>query len=233
MFTCEESPRSAPSPPSPAAPRRREGSCPAAVRDPQFHSAGPGLPVAVIIAIELVASLGRAFAMRGATHLLGLELHQQLRRKANHLAQKTGLLNHQQGHDHTPLRDSHLFPDMIDVATPPRRAERFPRAASIRIALPSDRPATSRFKQAFSRSRSFNRRTRSIFRPHITCATDSSLLGDVDPPARIRNRHALRQNNHSLTQLADDLFRLVISRHHSPPSCQNLKQIPDHSEGNR
>ena len=76
--------------------------------------------------------------MRRATHLLGLELHQQLRRKANHLAQKTGLLNHQQGHDHTPLRDSHLFHDVIDAAPAPQGAQKFPRAASVRIGLSSD-----------------------------------------------------------------------------------------------
>ncbi|MCZ8085412.1 MAG: hypothetical protein O9289_19605, partial [Rhodobacteraceae bacterium] len=44
---------------------------------------------------------------------------------------------------------------------------------------------------------------------------------------------ALRQHDLRFTQLADDLFRLVLPRHSIPPSWQNLKQILGHSEGGR
>src|SRR3546814_1355648 len=40
------------------------------------------------------------------------------------------------------------------------------------------------------------------------------LLGDRDPPTRIRCRPAPRQHDLSLTQLADNLFRLEIGRAH-------------------
>ena len=44
---------------------------------------------------------------------------------------------------------------------------------------------------------------------------------------------ALCKNDLRLAQLAYDLFRLVMPRHHVPPPGQNLKRIPDHSEGGR
>ena len=75
-------------------PRLQEGgevAAPPQLRDPQLDSAGAGLPVAVAIAVALVAPFGGALAMRRTTELLGLEFHQPLRRKADHLAQKTGV----------------------------------------------------------------------------------------------------------------------------------------------
>src|SRR3546814_12558827 len=44
------------------------------------------------------------------------------------------------------------------------------------------------------------------------------LLGDRDPPTRIRCRPAPRQHDLSLTQLADNLFRLVPLAHSQTPS---------------
>src|SRR3546814_9727907 len=43
------------------------------------------------------------------------------------------------------------------------------------------------------------------------------LLGDRDPPTRIRCRPALRQHDLSLTQLADNLFRQIGRAHVCTP----------------
>ena len=56
--------------------------------DAQLNGACPGLPVAVTVAIALVAPLLRALAVTGAAQLLGLKLHQTVGGKADHLAQE-------------------------------------------------------------------------------------------------------------------------------------------------
>ena len=59
--------------------------------DPQFDGAGPGLPVAVAVAVALHQAVGAALAMGGAGHLAHLQLHQALRGEADHLAQERGV----------------------------------------------------------------------------------------------------------------------------------------------
>ena len=49
---------------------------------------GPGLPVAIAIAVALVGPALAALAVAGAAQGVGLQLHQALRGKANHLAQQ-------------------------------------------------------------------------------------------------------------------------------------------------
>ena len=60
------------------------------------------------------------------------------------------------------------------------------------------------------------------------------LLADRDPPTRFRSRCPLRQNDLRLTQLANNLLRLVLLRWHSQsPSWSKITLILDHSEGGR
>ena len=61
------------------------------LRDPQLDGSGPGLPIAIAVAVALVGSGLAAFAVPGATQRLGLQCHQSLRGKADHLAQQTGV----------------------------------------------------------------------------------------------------------------------------------------------
>lgn len=56
-------------------------------RDPQRDGPGPGLPVALTVAVALRQPVGTALAMRGASHLAYLKLHQPLRGKPEHLAE--------------------------------------------------------------------------------------------------------------------------------------------------
>ncbi len=57
----------------------------------QLDRAPPGGVGAVTVAIALVEPLNRALARGGAAPRLGLQRHQPLGGKANHLAQKTGV----------------------------------------------------------------------------------------------------------------------------------------------
>lgn len=50
-----------------------------------------------------------------------------------------------------------LFNSAIDTTAPARGRQKFPEAASFKIALSSSASAKSRFSRAFSRSRSFSR----------------------------------------------------------------------------
>ena len=58
------------------------------LRDPQLDGSGPGLPVAVAIAVALIDPALAALAVTGAAQGLGLQLHQPLGGKADHLAQQ-------------------------------------------------------------------------------------------------------------------------------------------------
>lgn len=60
-----------------------------------------------------------------------------------------------------------------------------------------------------------------------------ALLRNTDPAAGIRHRPTLRQHDLSLTQLADDLFRLVLLANFQTPSSSKITRILDHSEGGR
>ena len=59
------------------------------------------------------------------------------------------------------------------------------------------------------------------------------LLGNRDPPTRIRCRPALRQDDFRFTQLANNLFRLVPLAHFQTPSGSKITKILDHFEGGR
>src|SRR5665213_1048374 len=59
--------------------------------DAQFDRAGAGLPVAVAIAIALVAAIGTAFAGGRVAQAFGFQGHQAFGRKADHLAQEAGV----------------------------------------------------------------------------------------------------------------------------------------------
>jgi len=63
----------------------------AQLRDPQFDGAGPGLPVAVAIAVALRQPLRRLLAIAGAGQAADLQLHQPLGGEADHLAQQIGV----------------------------------------------------------------------------------------------------------------------------------------------
>jgi hypothetical protein len=65
------------------------------------------------------------------------------------------------GHHVAAERVTHV----LDRLAPFRRAQKFPEAASRRIALSSSASARSRFSRAFSFSRSFNRLAWSVRRP--------------------------------------------------------------------
>ena len=66
---------------------REVGAAPE-LRDPELHRPGPGLPVPLPIAVPLVHPLGAALAMAGAAGPIGIQLHQPMGGKADHLAQK-------------------------------------------------------------------------------------------------------------------------------------------------
>ncbi len=59
---------------------------PAQLRDAPLDCAGPGLPVAIPVAVALVDPIGIASAVGRAGQALDLQLDQPLRRKADHLA---------------------------------------------------------------------------------------------------------------------------------------------------
>src|SRR5581483_1416407 len=61
-------------------------------------------------------------------------------------------------------RAAHLA-DVLDHRAPLRRAQYFPEAASLRMALSSSASARSRLSRAFSRSRSLRRLAWSVFSP--------------------------------------------------------------------
>ncbi len=67
---------------------RREVASLPQLRDAQFDRADTGLPVAVTTAVALVHSRRTAFAVPGATQRVGLQFHNALRGKADHLAQE-------------------------------------------------------------------------------------------------------------------------------------------------
>ncbi len=60
----------------------------AQLRDAEFDRAGPGLPVAIAIAVAMIGPALAALAVAGAAQGVGLQLHQALRGKADHLAQQ-------------------------------------------------------------------------------------------------------------------------------------------------
>ena len=60
----------------------------AQLRNVQFHRAGPGLPVAIAVAVALVGPVLAALAVSGAAQCVGLQLHQPLGGEADHLAQQ-------------------------------------------------------------------------------------------------------------------------------------------------
>ncbi len=63
------------------------------------------------------------------------------------------------------LGDVQHGPDVLHTGAPTRGAQKFPRAASCRISLSSVRSAIALRSRWFSVSRSFMRRTWSLFRP--------------------------------------------------------------------
>lgn len=63
------------------------------------------------------------------------------------------------------LRNMELQHDMLDTATPPGGAQKFPEAASLRMSFSSVRSETALRNRSFSFSRSFKRFTWSLFRP--------------------------------------------------------------------
>src|SRR5712692_4241048 len=66
----------------------REVAAAAQLRDAQLDGAGAGLPVSLAVAVALVAPIGAALTGPGAAQALGLQRHQALGRKADHLAQE-------------------------------------------------------------------------------------------------------------------------------------------------
>ena len=60
----------------------------AQLRDAEFDSSRPGLPVAIAVTIALIGAALATLAVAGAAQRVGLQLHQALRGKANHLAQQ-------------------------------------------------------------------------------------------------------------------------------------------------
>ena len=69
----------------------REVAALAQLGDAQLHRAGPGLPVAVAVAVALGQPLGARLAVRRPGQAVHLQLHQPLGGKADHLAQKIGV----------------------------------------------------------------------------------------------------------------------------------------------
>jgi len=67
----------------------REKAAAAQFGDAQLDSAGPRLPVPIVIAVALVAALGRTFARGCGAERLRLQRYQPLGGKADHRAQKT------------------------------------------------------------------------------------------------------------------------------------------------
>jgi len=63
----------------------------AQLRNAQFDCACPGLPVAVAVAVAVIAPFRRSLAYRCSAELIGLQRHQTLSRKADHLAQEAGV----------------------------------------------------------------------------------------------------------------------------------------------
>lgn len=59
--------------------------------DAQLDRAGPGLPVAIAVAVALDQPLGRALTVPRPGQALHLQLHQPFSSKANHLAQQVGI----------------------------------------------------------------------------------------------------------------------------------------------
>src|SRR4030088_2513801 len=66
----------------------REVAAASQLRDTQLDCSRAGLPVAVAVAVALVAPLRAALAMPGAAQSFALQLHQALGGKADHLAQE-------------------------------------------------------------------------------------------------------------------------------------------------
>src|SRR6202030_204449 len=66
----------------------REVAAAPQLRDAQFDRTRAGLPVAVTVAVALVAPLRAALAVPGAAQSFALQLHQALGSKADHLAQE-------------------------------------------------------------------------------------------------------------------------------------------------
>jgi hypothetical protein len=56
--------------------------------DPKLHRSRPRLPIAIPIAIALIAPFGSAFPYRCTTQPVSLKLHQSPSRKTYHLAQE-------------------------------------------------------------------------------------------------------------------------------------------------
>ena len=71
--------------------KAREVAALAQLRDAQLDRAGAGLPVAVAIAVALVEPIGLRSPCAAPVSALDLQLHQPLRGKADHLAQKIGV----------------------------------------------------------------------------------------------------------------------------------------------
>jgi hypothetical protein len=63
----------------------------AQLRNPQLDRAGPGMPVAVAIAVALVDPAFAALAVPGAAEGIALQRHQALGGKADHLPQEAGV----------------------------------------------------------------------------------------------------------------------------------------------
>src|SRR5271169_2096974 len=66
----------------------REVAAMAQLRNAQLHRAGPGLPIAVAETVAMVGPALAALAVAGAAQSVGLQLHQPLRAKTDHLAQQ-------------------------------------------------------------------------------------------------------------------------------------------------
>jgi hypothetical protein len=64
----------------------REVAAAPELRDAQLDRARAGLPIAVAVAVALVAPLGAALAVSGAAQGFGLQLHHALGGEADHLA---------------------------------------------------------------------------------------------------------------------------------------------------
>ena len=80
----------------------REIGAGAQARDTKFDTAGPGLPVAIAMAVTLRQSLGGLLAVVGAGLGTDLQLHQTFGGKADHLTQQIGIsaLLHQRAQVH-------------------------------------------------------------------------------------------------------------------------------------
>src|SRR5271156_2382716 len=108
-------------------PKPRKVRALAQLRNAQLHGPGPGLPVAIAVAVALRQPVGRALAMAGPGQALDVQLHQPLRRKADHLAKERRVRALFQKLAKRDLVDGHRGALLVRVACATQPYRRTPR----------------------------------------------------------------------------------------------------------